>query len=229
MTPRERRESLRSKIIAWSFVPTAIILAAVALLNFYSYQQVTENLVIERDRELARLSAGQLGSELTQHGELLASVVRTFDLRAGDPAQWQATIERAANRLAVFDGGTIVLDGHGTIVASHPDRPDLIGQDRSYRPYYRAMLHSQSTYFSDAIPEGAGGAHVVAVAVPIIGAQTENQGTMVGMFRIGATSVSAFYASIVKMRLEQEGSAYLVDGLGRVIYRTGGQIGRAHV
>jgi len=223
VTPPERRESLRSKIIAWSFVPTAIILAAVALLNFYSYQQVTENLVIERDRELARLSAGQLGSELAQHGDLLASVVRTLDLRDGDPAAWQASIERSANRLAVFDGGTIMLDSHGTVVASYPHRPDLIGQDRSYRPYYRAMLHSQSTYFSDAIPEGTSGAHVVIVAVPVIGPEGGSLGTMVGMFRLGATSVSAFYASIVKMRLEQEGSAYLVDGQGRVIYRTGGQ------
>jgi hypothetical protein len=86
VTPLERRESLRSKIIAWSFVPTAIILAAVALLNFYSYQQVTQDLVIERDRELARLSASQLGSEVAQHGALLASVARTLDLDAADPS-----------------------------------------------------------------------------------------------------------------------------------------------
>lgn len=223
MTSPERRESLRSKIIAWSFVPTAIILAAVALLNFYSYQQVTQDLVIERDRELARLSASQLGSELAQHGELLASVARTLELPDGDTSQWQAPLERAANRVAVFDGGTLVLDSHGTVVASHPHRPDLMGQDRSYRPYYRAMLHSQSPYYSDAIPEGVAGAHVVVVAVPIIGPQGETQGTLAGMFRIGATSVSALYASIVKMRLEQNGSAYLVDGQGRVVYGTGGE------
>ena len=36
--------SLRTKLIAWFFVPTAIILVAVALVNFYSYQDVTEDL-----------------------------------------------------------------------------------------------------------------------------------------------------------------------------------------
>ena len=41
--------SLRTKIIVWFFVPTAIILAAVALVNFYSYQKVTEDLVFERN------------------------------------------------------------------------------------------------------------------------------------------------------------------------------------
>ena len=60
-------ETLRTKIIGWSFVPTAIILAAVALVNFYAYQQVTEDLVIQRDRELTRLSASQMASDLGQY------------------------------------------------------------------------------------------------------------------------------------------------------------------
>ena len=54
--------SLRTKLIAWFFVPTAIILVAVALVNFNSYQNVTEELVIERDRDLTQLWAGQLAT-----------------------------------------------------------------------------------------------------------------------------------------------------------------------
>ena len=57
---RPLRGSLRTKLIAWFFVPTAIILVAVALVNFNSYQNVTEDLVIERDRDLTQLWAGQL-------------------------------------------------------------------------------------------------------------------------------------------------------------------------
>ena len=56
--------SLRTKLIAWFFVPTAIILVAVALVNFNSYQNVTEDLVIERDRDLTQLWAGQLASKV---------------------------------------------------------------------------------------------------------------------------------------------------------------------
>jgi len=50
--------SLRAKIIAWSFVPTAIILVVVALVAFYAYQQVSETLAIERDQALAYLIEG---------------------------------------------------------------------------------------------------------------------------------------------------------------------------
>ena len=59
------RGSLRNKIIAWSFVPTAIILVTVTLVSLYAYQRVTENLVMERDRELTRLSARLLATELS--------------------------------------------------------------------------------------------------------------------------------------------------------------------
>ncbi len=40
------RRSLRVKIIAWFFVPTALLLIAVAVTNFFAYQDVTAELVI---------------------------------------------------------------------------------------------------------------------------------------------------------------------------------------
>ena len=43
-------------------------------------------------------------------------------------------------------------------------------------------------------------------------------GTMAGLFRLGATAVSAFYGDIVKLRIGESGSTYIVDGNGRVIH-----------
>jgi hypothetical protein len=88
--------SLRNRIIAWSLVPTVIILIATALVNLYAYQQVTENLVIERDRDLTHLAAKLLSSEL-----------ETFR----DPL--------AEQYLAVFDGW-VAFNANGTILAAEP-------------------------------------------------------------------------------------------------------------
>ena len=63
--------SLRTKIIAWFFVPTAIILVAVALVNFYSYQKVTEDLVFERNKDLTQLMAARLAIKLGSFPRLL--------------------------------------------------------------------------------------------------------------------------------------------------------------
>ncbi|MCL7454295.1 MAG: hypothetical protein M8467_14740, partial [Anaerolineae bacterium] len=66
------KRSLRNKIIAWSFVPTAMVLVSVALVSLYAYQRVTESLVMERDRELTRLSAQILATELAAYTNPLA-------------------------------------------------------------------------------------------------------------------------------------------------------------
>jgi len=52
-----RRNSLAGKLITWSFVPTVIILVAVAMRILYSYHNLTKELVIERDQKLTRLLA----------------------------------------------------------------------------------------------------------------------------------------------------------------------------
>ena len=121
--------SLRAKIVSWFFVPTAIILVAVAMVNYYSYQDVTEELVIERDQDLTRLSAGQLATELTAYADLLAELARMPGISQDDAAARQDALKGASGLLVVFDGGVLVLDTFGKVVAAAPERPELLGQD----------------------------------------------------------------------------------------------------
>jgi hypothetical protein len=222
VTPWIRWNSLRTKIIAWSFVPTAVILLAVAVVTFVAYRQVTEDLVIERNQELNRLSAGQLATELSRHTDLLDAEARMADIYQGSPATQRAALSQASNRLSVFDGGVIILDTFGTVVAAVPERPEALGQDWSDRSYFRQMLRSPGPepVFSDIVTDGPDGAEVVVAVVPITGERGEFLGVMAGMFRLGATSVSAFYGDIVKLRIDVNCCAYLVDGNGRVIYHS---------
>ena len=215
-----RRTSLRVKIIAWSFVPTAIILAAVALVGFVSYQHVAENLTLGNSRELARLSAGQLAGELTSYGSLLTAVARTANVADSDPAQQRKGLKLAGNRLAIFDAGALILDIFGTVVATEPARPDLLGQDWSSQPFYRDMVRSPDTLFAQAAvpPDGTG--RVIIIAVPITGEQGELAGVLTGMFRMDPSSVSPFYGNIVQLRIGAGGTAYLVDPNGIVLFHT---------
>jgi hypothetical protein len=87
-----RWRSMRAKIIAWSFVPTALILIAVAWVTFTAYQRVTEDLVIERNQELTRLSTGEFAAGLTEYTGLLkeytgllADLARSAFIYESDP------------------------------------------------------------------------------------------------------------------------------------------------
>lgn len=171
--------SLYTKIIAWSFVPTAVILVTVALVTFYAYERVTENLVIARDEEVTRLSAGQLATELTEHTNLLIAIART--LSADQPAlktQRRAALDRASNRLVIFDGGVVILDTFGLVTAAEPERPEILGQDWSDRAYFRQMARTPRPVFSDVVADGPQGLDVIALAVPITGSQGEFLGTI---------------------------------------------------
>jgi GAF domain-containing protein/HAMP domain-containing protein len=217
--------NLRTKIIAWSFFPTMIILVVVAVVIFYAYQQVTEDLAIERNQELTLLTASQFAAELKEFADLLDAEARTSDVYGNDPIAQRDGLKGARNRLAVFDAGVLILDTFGTVVAAEPERPEILGENWSDHTYYRQMLRSQilgssGPVFSDIVTDGPGGAEVIVVAVPITGPQGEFVGTIAGMFHVGATTVSAFYGDMVKLRLGESGSAYLVDGNGRMIYHS---------
>jgi len=133
---------LRSKIIAWFFVPTAIILIMVAWATFYAYQQVVEDLVIERDRELTRLIASELSREMGKYIELLSAMTRT-----------EARSDVVARNLILEQVGKIVTPrigrgGHAYLVNDkgevlyHSDF-SRVGDDVSSYPIVAQVLEGQ--------------------------------------------------------------------------------------
>lgn len=215
-----RRTHLRTRILVWLFVPTAIILSAVAFTLYFAYQRVTADLVVGRNQQLTHLSAGQLASNLNSYVDTLAEVARNTDISGGDPFRQSIRLAQVSNQLLVFDGGTIILDPLGKIVTTQPPRPDLLEQDWSKSSFFRQILHGAQPTFSDIIPPPGvqNTPEILAVAVPILNSQSEFRGILVGLFRMGQSSSSAFYGGIVRLRLGENGTSYLVDGTGRVIY-----------
>ncbi len=211
------RSRLRRRILAWSFVPTALILFAVAVVAVYAYGRVTEQQAIQRNQELARLSATNLAAELNQFALDLGTLTRQASIESGQVAQQEAALAAASNKLSIFDAGTIVLDSHGALVAAWPRRQSDYGEDWSSRPYFAQLLRSSRPVYSDIALDGVDGARVVTVAVPITGTKGEFIGVLAGMFRVGGTSVSALYGDIAKLRVGVSGDVYVVDGNGRVI------------
>ncbi len=190
------RGSLRSKIITWSFVPTAIILVAVALVSLYTYERVTEHLVLERDRELTRLSAKLLATELTAYT---------------DP--W------AEQYLAIFEG-VIVFDADGNIVFSEPMMKTPSWFKKLPLQY---MSDSDAPVFSDVVIDRLHDEEIIVVVMPIASQGTDSTGGIAGFFHLDADrrrTDNAFYQSIEKLRRAESNCIYLVDGSGRVIYHS---------
>jgi PAS domain S-box-containing protein len=218
---------LRGKILAWSFIPTAVALVGVGLVSFYAFQQTTRYLLIQRNREVAHLMAVQLAAELDEYPMLLQDVAKDPGIASPDPKVCQEALRRYSNPLVVFDGGVIVTDQHGRVVAAGSESAALIGESWADRPYFRQMIRTKGPIFSDIVDGDADGRRSIVVAVPIQGPRDEFLGIVAGRFQLGATNVSLFYGDIVKLRLGENDpvhlNTYLVDGNGQVIYHTENQ------
>ena len=212
------RTRLRTRILLWSFIPTAIILSAVAFTIYFAYQHVTEDLVVGRNEQLTHLSAAQLSSDLHPYVDALNALARNPDVYAGGPALQSSALLANADQLLMFDGGVVILDPLGKVVAVQPAQAAPIGEDWSGRGFFRQVLRGNASTYSNVILSGPESSGVLAVAVPILNDQDESRGTLVGLFGVGSGSASAFYGGIVKLRLGESGSTFLVDSTGRVIY-----------
>ena len=212
--------SLRTKIIAWSFVPTAIILTMVALVGFYAFQQVTQDLIIQSSREVVRLSAGQLSTGLSEFSNQLSALARTASIYENNPEEQRLALAQASNRLLIFDGGVLILDIHGTVTAAQPARPDIIGQSWSNRAFFQQMIRNPGITVSNIVNDGAGGVPVVIIAVPISNTEGELIGALTGMFLVDPASVSLLYGEIVRLSVGADETTYITDGKGQVIFHS---------
>jgi serine phosphatase RsbU (regulator of sigma subunit) len=211
----------RRRLIAGLMVFTLAILAGVAAFTYLAYRTASTDLVMERDRQLTYLSAARLKDEMTKYADVLTSFTRSPEIYREDLAARREALSRARFRLAVFDGGVILLDNFGKVQAATPERPEILGNDWSGSDFFREMLVTRGPYYSSALGNGPDGAPVVVVAVPILGDNNEFLGVLAGMFRLGESTVSAFYASLVRLRIGQSGDTLLVDGNGQVLYDSG--------
>ncbi len=218
MSSKTPKAHIRTRILMWSFVPTTLILFAVAVTIYFAYQHLAADLVVGRNQQLVRLSAGELSANLNNYVNTLDALTRTPDISADDPLRQSLALRQISNQLLVFDGGSLILDRFGKVVAVYSVHSNLMGQDWSDRSFFRQIIRTGEPAFSDILPAFSADTTHIGVAVPILNGQGEFRGVLLGLFHLGADSPSAFYGGIVKLRLGESGYTYLVDSTGRVIY-----------
>lgn len=204
-------------IVAGIFL-ALFMLAVVTAVTHFSYQQAEVKLVIEHDRQVTFLSAYRLQTELARYSQTLENLSRSNEIQSLLSAAKRKALQQENYRLADFDGGVVLLDNFGQVITSEPERIEILGQDWSDRNYFRQLLRTKTIVYSDTVNDGPGKAPVVVMSVPVLDNDGQFSGAMVGMFRLGQTTVSPFYASIVRLRLGQTGNTFVVDSQGKILF-----------
>lgn len=226
MPRRILKNRLYRKILIWAFLPTLVIMSVVAIVLFQSYQQVTEELVVQRNRELARLLASKVSTEA---GEL----IRIFDGFASEYSQflyapaWQREwAVSAAQQFTIFDGG-IYHQSSGRdlieILTREVILPKYLDQSPAIQHIRLRMNRQFETVITDSTSLTIGGDPIIAFSVPIHG----TSGLLVGVAPISPSPASGLYRWFESMNLSTRGTVYIVDGNGIVLFHTqAGEVGK---
>jgi signal transduction histidine kinase len=210
---------LRAQAILLIIILLSLVLILTTGVALLAYQQVSQSLAESRDQELAIVSAERLSESMEGFARGLKTLANQDEMQSGEPTLQERTLERGRDLIADFinhDGGIIILDPNGFVSVTNPFRPDLVGQDFSQEPYFQnARAFPTSTFFSDIIKEPTSGEDIIVIAVPIININDEFAGVIAGRFYL---SFQRLGQEIQKLKVGEEGTAYLVDRNGRLIY-----------
>lgn len=220
MIQRIRRQQSPAQVIAWAFIPVAILLGAVAVLNFAMLGRVVEDLVADRNDDLAYLLTEQIAMQLDDLGQPLRSLANSDTIRDMDPAAQRAALDEARDRLWAMDGGVVVLDAHQRVVAADARRLEAVGADWSGQGVEFPAAVFPLLTASDVLPLGPRAADSVALVVPIREGAQDIRGAVVGIISVSRDHARStdFYQGLKRFLFRANEIIYLTDGGGRIIY-----------
>ena len=211
--------SLRVKIIAWSFVPTVIILSAVAWFTFYSYQKVLGDLALKQTWTIVQEKGVQVNLAIGNLiNPILLPIILEIDIQKELPLEVRAqNILDQAKYLETFDGGIYFLDQQGKVFITRPERPDLLGQDWSDNPDLRFIKANPGRgAFTDLRFVGPSGQGIICFSQSINGPQGEFLGAGYYCFTIDPTAQTNLFIVLNSLNLGSD--VLIMDGNQHVIY-----------
>ncbi|HSM25824.1 MAG TPA: histidine kinase, partial [Anaerolineaceae bacterium] len=214
------RGSLRTKIITWSFVPTVIILTTVALVTFYSYQQVTNDLVISQSAEVGRFKRGQVQNVLN---EMINPTMYDYfifldtkkELNLFDQAR---SLENSQLQESEFSEVIVFLDKNGKVLYSESSHPEWVGISWAHRDFFldAKRMEGINVVIGRLFEDRKTGEFLLPFAVKLRDDKGDFSGVAVLCFRFNSSQNNMFVQNLYSEFADQK--VIILDSSQRVIY-----------
>jgi len=205
MAKRKMQSHLGTKIIAWSFVPTVIILSTVAWFTFYSYQKVLGDLAIKQYPVIIQPKALTFSDAFRSIiNPVAVPIILDIDTNPELALETRAqNILEQAQGLDIFDGGIYFLTQQGTVFRAVPEESEIIGQDWSNTPHFRSINENPNlTAFSDLITFPVSEKKIFCFATAMVGQSwDEVVGAYYLCFQIHPATQNAYYQTMSSLNL----------------------------
>jgi signal transduction histidine kinase len=212
-----RLRSLQGHYLRWVVLPLAVVMMALIVAGLLAYQQIVTSLIMDRDRQLATLTAAGISEVIEGYAHTLETLAASSELQNPSVEKRTAALRNASGALAAFDVGVILVDQDGRMLAAIPDGGQPMMADIAGDEVFQAVQAQRSPVFGNVITDtrDADAEHMVVVAVPVRAEGRPFQGALLGAFHLKRASMIKV---LKKLITADESFAYLVDRRGRVLF-----------
>jgi signal transduction histidine kinase len=210
-------KSLRAKTFILSILFIGIMFGMGAVL-FVIYEKETRDLLLQRDRELARVTALRLSESLTYYFQHLQRIALRIDFSQNDSRAIERELKELAKFYHVFDAGGEIYDASGFRLFAFPH--DASGREKKFPDpeNFRKVTETLRPAMSNIVKDIASGDEMLLLSVPIINRDNQIDGVLVGRTMLKYSLLEVELAKVLETKSGHTAYAYLVDGNGFVVH-----------
>lgn len=207
--------SLLAQSVLWIVLPLALLMISLVVTGAFAYRQIVASLLIDRDRQLAILSAQQVSEAIQGYARVLETLATDAEIRSPLPEARSVALTDAANVLEVFNGGVSVVDQTGKVISAVPSATERAEISVEGQPYFATVRDQKKPSFSGVLTDKRTGHYIIVVAVPILDGSHQFIGALLGVVYLRDTHMGQ---AVKNLTVGEAGYAYLIDGEARVIF-----------
>lgn len=220
----DRFRSYRWFIIARIVVPLALVIFALVFVGGVLYQRAIATLVIQRHEQLASLMAVSVSQVLESYAGVLEALGSRASFDSPGELNLEIPLEEAREALEVFNGGVLVADRAGEVVAESANTAISLDPSVADMAVFRLVRENLAPTFGDLQNIERRGYEYFIVAVPLGDARSGFAGALLGILDL---RTAAFGEPLRQLTADEDRHAYIVDRSGTIIFHPdAAEIGR---
>ena len=193
-------------------LPLTLVLIGVAFTGVYSHEQAMRELVEERDRALAVVSAAQIRDILRTRIAALQTLATEQAFHHQESAEQRVLLTEAGNLNGLFADSLALVDETGQVVAVGADSPPWTRHER-LPDLARTVMAWQDAALTPPF-DASWAENVLLMGVPIYDEKGITYGVLAGPVSLGSLDLEELLSQV---QVGEHGVVYLLDATGRVL------------
>jgi signal transduction histidine kinase len=215
MKQQGRSRTLQIFSVLWVVLPLMVVMSGLLLAGALAFERILTDLLVDRHREIAATAAVGVSEVIEGYAHILEALAANPELLGSSPERREAVLKSASDALEVFNAGVAILDRNGSEVTFASAVSKTTSLHLSQQEMFRRVQAAKAPIFSELIFDPTSRENYILVGAPILIGNGDFQGCLIGAVRTRTATLSK---PIMRLKVGNDGYAYLVDGNGKVIF-----------